>query len=336
VQHWRRSAASCVQSRQALCLLSVQLRSTTYSTVGSLKILLLAWGTAARMRQQVLAGMLVAWHCGQDELRRQAGATAFHQRFAASLSLLHEDARGALAELHLTVSSMLGQQQDITDSTAAVRHHASMPDSAGNAAAAAKGAEQSAEHALARAAACHGNLLLGRLRQSRAVQTAYCEMWSLAAGPWGRNDVRREVYNVMTGRAPPDSSLRALAAACHAASPPTGHSSSNDPMPEDLGGVFAPAHGIMDSDHGAAAAGTATAAAADFQLRNAPPAAATLRLVQTLYAAKAAADGAARTARKQPVPLYVLRSHSVTGACVTTSMMLLSGMDPMRMPFMCR
>lgn len=247
---------------------------------------------------------------GQEQLRRQVGAAAFHQRFAASLSLLLEDARGALAELHLAVSSTLAHHRQHTQSSAmAAGHTTAVPASAGNAAAA-QGAVDSAECALSRAAACHGNLPLGRLRQSRAVQTAYCEMWSLAARPWGRNDVRREVYNVMTGRAPPDSSLRASVAACHAASPPTGHHSSGDPMPGDLGGDIAPAHGIMGSDHGAATAGHATAVAADFQLRKALPAAATLRLVQTIYAAKAAADAAARTARKQPVPLYALLLRS--------------------------
>jgi hypothetical protein len=255
--------------------------------------------------------MLFSWRYVQEELRRQVGAAAFHQHFAASLSLLLEDARGALAELHLTVSSMLAHHRQHTQSSAmAAGHTTAVPDSAGNAAAA-QGIAQSAECVLSRAAACHGNLPLGRLRQYRAVQTAYCELWSLAAGPWGRNDVRREVYNVMTGRAPPDSSLRALASACHAASPPSGHSSSSDPISGDVGTGSAPVHGVTEShDDGAATDGQPAAAAADSQLRKAPPAAAILRLVQTIYAAKAAADAAARTARKQPVPLYAVWLHS--------------------------
>ena len=260
------------------------------------------------MQDESFAEMLFTWHYVQEELRRQVGATAFHQRFAASLSLLLEDARSALAELHLTVSSMLAQRQDIRNSAPAAGHYESVPDSSN--AAAAGGTEESAKYALARAAACHGNLPLGRLRHSRAVQTAYCEMWSLAAGPWGRNEVRREVYTVMTGRAPPDSSLRALASACHAASRPTGHSSSSSPIPGVPGGGIAPAHSIMGSDHDAETDGQPAAAAADFQLRKAPLVAAILRLVQTIYAAKAAADAAARTARKQPVPLYALWMHS--------------------------
>ena len=258
-----------------------------------------------------LADMLCARCYAQDELRRQAGAAAFHQKFAANLSLLLENARGALAELHLTVTSLLACQRHniVRSSAAAVGRHPSFPDSGGDAAAA-KAAEQSAKCALARAAACHGNLPLGRVRQSRIVQTAYCEMWSLAAGPWGRNDVRREVYDVMTGRTPPDSSLRALASACHAASLHTGQCSSGDPTPGEIRTGFAPARSMTGSQsHGAAAAGHAVAAAADFRLRKPPPAAATLRTVQTIYAAKTAADAAARTAMKQPVPLYALHLH---------------------------
>jgi hypothetical protein len=125
-----------------------------------------AWATAAWMREHVLAGMLVAWHCGQEELRRPVGAAAFHQRFATNLSMLLGDARSALAELHLTVSSLLPCHRHHSESAAAAAgQHEAVPDGAGDVAAA-EGAAQTAKRALGRAAACHGNLPLGRLRQS--------------------------------------------------------------------------------------------------------------------------------------------------------------------------
>lgn len=244
----------------------------------------------------------------QDELRRQRGAAAFHRKFAAELSLLLEDARGALSELHLTVSSLLASRTQRNGGTTAAGFTTSAQHGGGTTAAgyAGMGASigdnsiGSAETALARAAACHGLLSLGRRRQPCGVQTAHCELWSLAAGPWGRNEVRKEVHAVMTGRAAPDVSLRALAAGEHSARLGIGGGGGG-------GGVKGNGDTACSPDGGRhpAAAAAGGVAAADFTLRKAPPAAATARAVQELYAAKAAADVAARTACKRPLPLCV-------------------------------
>lgn len=243
-------------------------------------------------------------------MRRQTGAVAFHRKFAANLSLLLEDAWSALAELHLTVSILLASriqhsgtaaaaesaslpQHDGGPSTAAAAS-GRLPTSAANGAASNDTAEK-AKEALARAAACHGSLPLGRRRQPRGVQTAHCELWSLAAGPWGRDGIRKEVHAVMTGRAAPDVSLRALAAAGNGtARNGIGGSGGRDGCGNAAAAVNGLKHGSTVG-HGEVAT--------DFVLRKAPEAAAIARVVQELYAAKATADVAARTACKQPLPL---------------------------------
>lgn len=237
----------------------------------------------------------------QGELRKQTGATAFHRKFAGELSMLLEDARGALAEMHLTVSALVADRLRGGNSDGGIRASSNGTGGSfvGDAASAMHHAATAgvAEKALARAVASHGSLPLGRRRTARGVQTAHCELWALSAGPWGRDQLRSEMHAVLAGQAPPDISLRDFAAA---AAPGSDVSSSR----------HRGSAAVYDGS-AASARKDADAASADWALRRAPSLAATARVVQEVHAAKVAADAAARAARKQPLSLCAILGHHI-------------------------
>lgn len=198
--------------------------------------------------------------------------------------MLLEDVRGALADLHLTVSTLAANRLCGGNSSGGivVNSHGSSGNATGNAAFATHSAAAAdmAEKALARAAACNSSLPLGRRRTGGGILTAHYELWALTARPWCRDQLRLAMHIVLTGQAPPDMRLQDLTAI---ADPKRGVSSTHNFHSTAVdGGTAALPHGDTD------------AAAADRVLRRAPSPVRTARVVQEVYAAKAAADATAR------------------------------------------